>query len=107
MVNPAGQAISARIPKQLSEASALKRANGGRVNSGMWVVYSDDMFPNKAGILTHINAEDVATVMLTTAEGENLLEVRCHAGRLRQARFEEIPPKRRPDQDTARALGYF
>jgi hypothetical protein len=73
----------------------------------MWVVYSDDMFPNKCGVLTNINAEDVATVMLCQDDGTNLLEVRCYAARLRQARYEEIPPPRRPTKELANALGYY
>jgi hypothetical protein len=103
-----GQSITARIDKSITSRTALKRANGRRVNSGMIVVYSDDVFPNRAGILLDIDADDVCRVMLMQDDGTNLLEVRCYANRLRQARLEEIPPSRRPvSAEVAQALGYY
>jgi hypothetical protein len=67
----------------------------------MWVNFS-----GKVGILTDLSPGDIASVMLTDANGMNLLAVTCRASELRQATYEEIPLKRRPDMDMARRLGY-
>jgi len=60
----------------------------------MWVIYSDEIFPSRVGILTKLDANDIATVMLTDEEGMNLLEVQAPARILRQATIKEIPSAR-------------
>lgn len=72
----------------------------------MWVIYNDEVFPNRPGILTYLSPEDVATVMLVQEDGTNLLEVKAFAGALRQATRDEIPAARRPDRKLASSLGY-
>lgn len=95
-----------RIPKARAEASQLRRTNGQRIKAGMWVVYSDAVFTNHVGILTALDSQDNAEVMLVDDSGFNLIAVRSPAAALRQATYAEIPLQRRPTTDVADALGY-
>ncbi len=68
---------------------------------GMWVVKD-----GATGILTEINSDGVAEVMLVDDQGLNLRQVHVNMHNLRQATRDEIPEPRRPDEETATALGY-
>lgn len=91
-----------QIPAALRHGSALQRHHGGPPGRGMWVVYEA-----RTGILTALEHGDIATVMLVDEHGCNMLEVHAPAEKLRQAYFEEIPEKRRPDEAVARGMGYI
>lgn len=68
---------------------------------GMWVVKD-----GATGILTEINSDGIAEVMLVDEKGENLKQVHVHMSTLKQATRNDIPEPRRPDEETATALGY-
>jgi hypothetical protein len=68
---------------------------------GMWVTGD-----KRTGILTDVNAEGIATVMLTQEDGTNLLQVNTLITGLRQATRAEIPAPRRPDIKPAKLIGY-
>ena len=68
----------------------------------MWVRYMQ-----QTGILTALEAGDVATVMLVDdTKGENVAEIHVPAAQLRQAKYAEIPLARRPSRLIAHSLGY-
>lgn len=97
-----------QIAAPMRIASALRRRPSPQYagelspKRGMWVRHQD-----ATGILTNIESGDVATVMLVDKkEGTNVLEIHVPAAELRQAYFDEIPEKRRPDQDRAAKFGY-
>jgi hypothetical protein len=97
-----------QIPKELRHSSQLRRRPVPHFNGeqspkrGMWVVYQ-----GRTGILTDLEAGDIATVMIVDSEeGTNVLEVHCPAAELRQAYHEEIPEKRRPHPDHSVKFGY-
>lgn len=97
-----------QIPAALRAESALRRratsfhAGDQHPKRGMWVIWQ-----NRPGILTNIERGDIGTVMLVDdVNGENLLEVHQPCSALRQAYFEEIPTKRRPDLKRALQFGY-
>ena len=68
---------------------------------GMWVVKD-----GATGILTEINPDGIAYVMLVDEKGEHLREIHVNMMTIRQATRDEIPEPRRPDEETATALGY-
>lgn len=70
---------------------------------GMWVATVDSSRP---GILTSVNPEGIATVMLTQDDGTNLAEIHTTVGNLRQAAHLEIPAGRRPHPDISSFFGY-
>jgi hypothetical protein len=71
---------------------------------GMWVM--KDGFP-RAGVLTGLTSEGIATVMLTRADGTNLAQYSTLASSLRQAHFGEIPAARVTlSADEFAAMGY-
>lgn len=113
VVTPAGN-ISGKFPEHVSAVSSLRRrttisAQGSVLvpheqapKRGMWVHYQ-----GRTGILTNLEAGDIATVMLVDDEkGENVLEVHAPCSQLRQAFFEEIPQGRRPKYADAVRFGY-
>lgn len=67
----------------------LKRESGGKFRPGMWVVVSE-----RVGILKSMNEFAVCAVMLTDADGGNVLEIQVPAPQLRQATRAELPAKR-------------
>lgn len=82
-----------RFDRAALEAHSLRQ--------GMWVRYDD-----KVGLLTECKPL-TCQVMLTREDGSNLLEVGpLNPWLLRQARYLDIPPLRRPDAEKARLLGY-
>lgn len=95
VVTPRG--VKAGYDQMALDAYSLRR--------GMWVMKAG--FP-RAGILTGVNAEGIARVMLTTEIGTDLAETDVLASSLRQARQDEIPAKRR-ETDVAKleAMGYM
>jgi hypothetical protein len=66
-----------------------------------WVVVDG----TKAGILTGLR-DGVARVMLVDWDGFDIDVVERPAGDVRQAWYDEIPAKRRPDEARAVAMGY-
>lgn len=99
---------SVRIPKSLLSVSALRRRPTSIVGEeqpakrGMWVRYRES-----AGILTHLESGDIATVMLVDDRlGLNVTEVHVPAAELRQALLKEIPAPRRPTAALAASMGY-
>jgi hypothetical protein len=76
-----------------------------RFRRGMWViVYSESEHP---GILTAMNNEGIATVMLVDPElGTNLIEIHVHSTQLGIAHWKQIPIARRPSKHEAAAFGY-
>lgn len=101
---PGGQ----QIPLEHTLRSALKRRPTSHVNAaqpakrGMWVRYQ-----GRTGILTNLEAGDVATVMLVDDEyGLNGIEVHVPSAELRQAWLNEIPARRRPEPEIAARMGY-
>lgn len=68
---------------------------------GMWVVYGDYV-----GILTDVNRDGIASVMLVHDDGTNLQAVTTLFTNLRQADLFEIPEPRRPALGVALRLGY-
>jgi hypothetical protein len=101
-----------RIPTHVAMTSALRRRatrteHGSQLRDdqapkrGMWVMYQQ-----RCGILTNLEAGDVATVMLVDDLGLNAIEIHVPAKELRQAFFEEIPEPRRPTYAAAVRFGY-
>lgn len=94
--------IVSRINSQLRRRATSLVGSEQPPARGMWVRWQ-----GRTGILTDLEAGDVATVMLVDDhKGENVLEVHAPAGDIRQAFYEEIPAKRRPHEAHAAALGY-
>lgn len=111
VVTPSGN-ISGKFPAHIAAGSSLRRrptmhahgtliANDQPPKRGMWVVYQQ-----RTGILTKLEAGDVASVMLVDEVGHNAIEVHVPAATLRQAYFEEIPAPRRPLYEDAVRFGY-
>lgn len=93
--------VEPKAPRESYDQFAL--ANH-RLRRGMWVM--KDGFP-RAGILTALNGDGIATVMLTQADGTNLVETNTLASSLRQAHLEEIPAARvMKSPDAFRVMGY-
>ncbi len=91
-------------PKAASESYDPFALAHHRLRRGMWVM--KDGFP-RAGVLTALNGDGIATVMLTQEDGTNLLETNTLAGSLRQAYLEEIPAPRVTQSVAAMAsMGY-
>jgi len=67
----------------------IKRATGGALRAGMWIMLGD-----RVGILKDMNEFAVATVMLVDEHGLNALEIPVPVGELRQAKRTEIPAAR-------------
>jgi hypothetical protein len=61
---------------------------------GMWVMRDGADWP-RAGILTGMNADSIAEVMLTQDDGTNFTSVNVLGATLRQAFYDEIPAPRR------------
>lgn len=82
----------------------MPRLAARSLRRGMWVFKHG--FP-RAGILTGLNSNDVATVMLVQEDGTNFMEVNALASTLRQAAISEIPAARRKLPDASfEAMGY-
>lgn len=88
------------VPPPAPKPSKLLLAHYN-MRRGMWVMYKDAI-----GILTDLNSEGVAKVMLVDNKGLNKLEVVCRAENLRQAYIQEIPQARVPNHRLLIALGY-
>ena len=99
---------SPNIDISLAVTSAFRRRGTTKTpleqppKRGMWVVFN-----NKVGILRDLLAGDLADIMLVEQDfGLNIQSLIVPANQLRQAWFEEIPRRRRPDLELARSLGY-
>lgn len=87
-----------------SKLFSVKEATRGRFRRGMWV-----MLGNKIGILEDATPEGMGKVMLThPVEGTNQLQVLVRLAELRQAKWQEIPAKRREHLSSAdlNRMGY-
>ena len=93
------------VPRSPGEAYNGPRMASHGFRRGQWVMRAG--WP-RAGILTGLDADDVATVMMTQEDGTNLAEVQVAAGVLRQAAWSEIPEPRRQHRpvEDFEAMGY-
>jgi len=100
---PIGSGGTVHVIKPRGIASDYDRRLLRRYNfrPGMWVT-----FEGEAGILTGLESDGVARVMLVRSDGTNLLPVRQKADRLRRAYYDEIPEARRPTPEIALERGY-
>lgn len=97
------KAITGKIRNIFRLESAVKTRLNRLPERGMWVTYKE-----KPGILTNLEAGDVATVMMVDPEeGTNVMEIHVHGSELRQCLYTEIPARRRPYLEDAEALGYY
>lgn len=99
-VSPNARVHVADPPPARYSAPALRRF---RLRPGMWV------FDPGAGvgILTGLERDGTAQVMLVCEDGTNKLAISCPAEALRQALFEDIPACRRPAPEIALRMGYY
>jgi hypothetical protein len=74
-----------------------------RLRKGMWVLYE-----GRVGILVKFNSELDAEVHLVNENGTTAMALpSVSLADLTQAAFNNIPEERRPDEATARRLGYL
>jgi len=93
---------SIRRRTTMTEHGSVLRPDEQHPKRGMWVRYG-----NRTGILTNLEAGDIATVMLVDdQDGTNSLEVHTPGSQIRQAYFEELPVARRPSYADAARFGY-
>ncbi len=95
------------LPDHPLAISTFDKAQGAlhALRRGMWIVLRGPS--GKRGILTALSPEGMARVMLVhPVTGENEIELDVPASSIRQAKFAEIPPDRRPSKFIAGNLGY-
>lgn len=76
----------------------------GQIRGGMWVTDHND----RIGIVENIIGTKFVDVMyVDPVEGTNVAASRINLSQVKQARFSQIPEKRKPSQEAALAKGYF
>lgn len=94
---PAVDAVKAEVfDRSKAQLYSLRR--------GMWVTLRNSV--RQYGVLTGLDSDGIARIMLVKPDGTNNVEVDVPAVSVRQSTWQEIPEKRRPTRTLAHASGY-